>query len=58
MRSSTSRDDDPILPEKAVEAARRVARQGMFLSSVNKNYAFYYKIHAAEGDGEKLCNSD
>lgn len=50
MRSTSSREGDPILPEDASEAVRRVSRQGMFLSSVNKRYAFYYKIHSGGED--------
>ena len=36
------------MPEILKNLAKRVTRQGMFISGVNKAYAFYYKIHSSE----------
>lgn len=53
LRSSSSRESDPIMPENVQDVATRVTRQGMFISSVDKAYAFYYKIHSSKEPSEK-----
>jgi len=45
LRSESSRVNDPVLPEGITKAKLETARSGMYLSSVNRNYIFMYKIH-------------
>jgi hypothetical protein len=44
LRSATSRDNDPVLPQK-IEAVRHTIKEGMFTSKINRNYVFMYRIH-------------
>lgn len=58
MRSTSSRDNDPIMPENLLNVGKRITRQGMFVSGINKAYAFYYKIHSSEDMNGDSSNPD
>lgn len=61
MRSTDSRNNDPVLPSKFLEAIRVVGKQGMFIGSILKQYIFSYKVHSntievtGDSDPEKTC---
>lgn len=61
LRSTDSRNNDPILPERFDEAIRVTCKQGMFMGSLLKQYIFSYKVHSysrevtSESDPHATC---
>ena len=58
LRSTSSLENDPVLPTNMDPAGLSTIHEGMFLSRVNKKYVFMYKIHLHCPHGTKEESHD